>query len=134
MFAMNNSEKIIILPPLVLAFMGDAYWTLAMRRRLIIANPNQKVNILHANTTKHVSASAQSVFFEKISCVLTEAETAIAARARNAHNNTTPKNSTLADYKRATAFEAVIGYNYLIGDNKRLEYFEELLTKGENKC
>ena len=106
--------------PLVLAFVGDAYWTLFVRNHLI-AKSNDKVGALHLAANKYVCATAQAVFYEKIASLFNETETAVATRARNAHNNTTPKNCKLAEYKLATAFEAVIGYNYLIGDFKRLE-------------
>ena len=119
--------------PLALAFVGDAYWTLYIRRELV-QKSSAKVNALHQEANKYVCATAQSVFFHKIAPHLTEAEQAIAGRARNAHQHSAAKNAKLVDYKLATAFEAVVGYNLLVGNKKRLANLfgialEELVTK-----
>lgn len=111
--------------PLALAFAGDAVWTLYVRERLVNIT-DYKVGELHARTAEMVCAGAQSKFFAVIEPHLTEQEQEIARRARNTHNNTVPKNATLADYKRATAFEAVIGYNHLCGNKERIA---ELISK-----
>ena len=105
--------------PLALAFVGDAYWTLYIRR-MLISKSNGKVNALHQAANKFVCATAQSGFYHKIAPFLTDIESNIAGRARNSECNTRPKNCTLAEYKLATAFEAVVGYNLLIGNKKRL--------------
>ena len=59
---------------------------------------------------------------DALSGELTEEETDIARRARNAHNNTVAKNATVLDYKKATAFEAVLGYLSLSRQTDRLDY------------
>jgi len=105
--------------PLALAFVGDAYWTLYIRR-MLIEKSNGKVNALHQAANQYVCAKAQCGFYHKIAPFLTEVESNIAGRARNSECNTRPKNCTLAEYKLATAFEAVVGYNLLIGNKKRL--------------
>ena len=117
--------------PLVLAFVGDAYWTLYVREQLG-RNSNAKAGALHLAANKYVSATAQAGFFEKIAPLLSDTEIAIAGRARNADSHTRPKNCTLAKYKLATAFEAVVGYNYLIGNIAHLNnLFKLIFTKGE---
>ena len=116
--------------PLVLAFVGDAYWTLYVRR-MLVEKSNGKVNLLHQQANKYVCAVAQSGFYNKIVPFLTEAESGIAGRARNSDCNTRPKNCTLAEYKMATAFEAVIGYNLLIGNKKRLANLFKLVLENE---
>ena len=116
--------------PLTLAFVGDAYWTLYIRR-MLVEKSNSKVNDLHQAANKYVCATAQSGYFHKIAPFLTEVETAIAGRARNAHQHTVAKNATLADYKLATAFEAVVGYNLLVGNKKRLANLFEIALKEE---
>ena len=57
---------------------------------------------------------------------LTEEELEIVKRTRNVKNKTTAKNFNLEDYKKATSFEALIGYLYLLGETKRMN---ELLNK-----
>lgn len=115
--------------PLVLAFVGDAYWTLFIRQ-MLIEKSQAKVNKLHIEANKYVCAIAQSVFFNKLAPFLTEIEIGIAGRARNADAHTRPKNCTLAEYKLATAFEAVVGYNLLIGDKKRLQNLFAIVLEG----
>ena len=112
--------------PLALAFVGDAYWTLYIRR-MLIEKSNGKVNTLHQAANKYVCAVAQSGFYHKIAPFFTDIESNIAGRARNSECNTRPKNCTLAEYKLATAFEAVVGYNLLIGNKKRLNNLFELV-------
>lgn len=115
--------------PLALAFVGDAIWTLHIREQLVNTS-DSKVGELHARTSDMVCASAQSKLFSLLEPQLTETEQDIAKRARNAHNNTVPKNASLADYKRATSFEAVIGFNHLCGNQTRInELFELLASK-----
>jgi ribonuclease-3 family protein len=106
--------------PLVLAFVGDAYWTLYIRR-MLSEKSNGKVNALHQEANKYVCATSQSKYFNKIAPFLTEQETAIAGRARNTRQHTMAKNATMADYKLATAFEAVVGFNLLVWNEDRLD-------------
>ena len=119
--------------PLVLAFVGDAYWTLYVRN-FLVRDSSAKAGALHLRANKYVCAKAQAAFFQTLAPVLTDTETQIAHRARNADSHTRPKNCTLAEYKLATAFEAVVGYNYLLGDFKRLENLFDLILKEKQLC
>lgn len=127
----TSAKDIASKNPLALAFVGDAYWTLYIRR-MLIGRSNGKVNALHQAANKFVCAVAQSGFFHKIAPFLTEVEANIAGRARNSECNTRPKNCTLAEYKLATAFEAVVGYNLLIGNKKRLDNLFKIVLACEN--
>ena len=129
---MPNTNDAAAKNPLVLAFVGDAYWTLYVRN-FLIERSNAKAGKLHLSANKYVCATAQAAFYEKIAPFLNETEIAIAGRARNAYNHTTPKNCTLAEYKLSTAFEAVVGYNYLIGKFKHLDNLFDLILK-EKLC
>jgi ribonuclease-3 family protein len=121
--SMTEKERTVSqMNPLVLAFVGDAYWTLLVRKK-IIAGSSGKVGQLHAMTSKMVCAAAQSALLLRLEENLTEDEQGVAGRARNANANNVPKNSNLAEYKRATAFEAVVGYNYLIDNKERVDEF-----------
>jgi len=117
--------------PLTLAFVGDAYWTLYIRRKLI-EKSNAKVNLLHQEANKYVCATAQSGYFTRIAPLLSEAELSVASRARNTHQHSAAKNAKLSDYKLATAFEAVIGYNFLIGNEKRLQHLFDIILENTN--
>ncbi len=116
----NKIEKPELLNPLVLAYIGDAVYEVYVR--VYIAKKGEiKTNTLHKASISFVSAHAQSDILEEIEDSLTEEELNIVRRGRNAHSNTIPKNASIADYKKATAFEALIGYLFLKNDIKRLE-------------
>ena len=109
------------LNPLVLAYIGDGVHTLYVRTKEM-RNTTGKADKLHRLVTEQVKASAQAQSLENIRTLLTEEEEGIFLRARNAHQHSVAKNASIADYKTATGFEAVIGYLYLTGQNDRLEY------------
>lgn len=98
--------------PLGLAYIGDCVYELMVRKR-IIEQGNAPVNKLHKSTIQYVCASAQSNAVDKIIGQLTEEETAIYKRGRNANGSTVPKNAHPMEYRRATGLEALFGYLYL---------------------
>lgn len=103
---------------LTLAYIGDCVFELYVRTYLI-KDKDFPVKMLHKNATKYVKAAAQAEYFHKIEGILTEEETAVFHRGRNA-NSKPPKNADMIDYKIATGVEALIGYTYLKGDTERL--------------
>ena len=62
---------------------------------------------------------------------MSEDEIAVFKRARNTHMNTMAKHASVADYKKASGFEAVIGYLYLLGENERLEELFDIIEKAQ---
>lgn len=106
--------------PVVLAFIGDAVHTLYVRESLA-RTTDYKANKLHKITSGEVKAAAQAEKADRIQSLLTEAEKDIYLRARNAHTGSSAKNASIGEYKKATGFEAVIGYLYLTGQNERLK-------------
>lgn len=111
-----------------LAYIGDAYFTLYCRQQ-VLEHHNAKPYKLNTTVTRLVNAHAQSEFLEKITPMLTEEESDVVRRARNSPTTTKSKNFGLADYKRATSFEALIGYLYLL-DNKRLKQVLAVVFEG----
>lgn len=105
--------------PLILAFIGDAVHTLYVRENL--ANVDAKIGELHKQASKQVCATTQSIKYDKMVNSFCEIEKEIANRARNISHNTMPKNCNPSEYHKATALEAVIGYNYLLGKTERVE-------------
>lgn len=67
-----------------------------------------------------VKAGTQSSMMEVIEPMLTEEEHSVYRRGRNAHSPTMAKHATMADYRRATGFEALMGYLYLKDDFSRI--------------
>lgn len=122
-----TEREVIENNPLNLAFIGDAVWTMYVREYFLI-HTNFKNNNLHKLTTKYVKATYQAKALDEIIETLTEKEKDIARRARNTKMNTVSKNASLADYKKATSFEAVVGYNYLLGNFEKLEQIFDKLS------
>ena len=108
------------LNPVVLAFVGDAVYSLYVRKRLALSGGGSAADFQRA-ASKIVSAEGQSAFLSVIEPLLTETETEIYKRGRNAKKATKSKNASAAAYNRSTGFEAVIGYLHLTGQNARLD-------------
>ena len=105
--------------PLTLAYIGDCIYDLVIKS-LVISGGNKQVNKLHQETSKLVQASAQSLMMRAMQEHLTEEEHAVYKRGRNAKSVSPAKNQSITDYRRATGFEALLGYLYLKKDYKRL--------------
>ncbi len=111
--------------PLVLAFLGDAVHTQFVREHIVLSH-TYSAGAMHKESAKFCSAIAQSKTFDKIVETLTELEKEFAMRARNAKNSHVAKNASLIDYKKATAYEALIGFLYLSGQFERMRHFLEI--------
>ncbi len=109
---------------LILAFVGDAVHTLFIRNKF--ANENVSAGAMHKLCSSYCKASAQSEALTKIEPILNDIEKDIVRKARNAKTHDAPKNAKLVEYKRATSFEALIGYLYL---EKNFERLEQILNK-----
>ncbi len=120
-----TKEQLATYSPLVLAYLGDGTYELFVRAMLVEKN-NEPVQKLHKKATHYVKAAAQSRIMEVIEPLLTEEELAVFKRGRNAKSHTMPKNADMAEYRRATGFEALIGYLYLKQDTKRMTELMQL--------
>ena len=105
--------------PLTLAYIGDCVYDLVIKS-LVINAGNKQVNKLHQETSSLVQASTQSLMMRVMQEHLTEEEHAVYKRGRNAKSVSPAKNQSITDYRRATGFEALLGYLYLKKDYKRL--------------
>ena len=111
--------KVDTLSPLTLAFTGDAVFSLYIRE-MLVCEANRPVGQLHKLSVNWVKAEAQSKGMHAILSLLTEKETEVFKRGRNAHTSHTPKNQSGCDYHYATGFEALVGYLYLKDETERL--------------
>lgn len=111
--------------PLVLAYIGDCVYEIYVRTRVIAEHSDMPAYKLHRQTIDYVKAHAQSNSMTAVEPLLTEAELAIYKRGRNAKSATVPKNADLTDYRRATGFEALVGWLYLKKENERLDFIME---------
>lgn len=105
--------------PLTLAYIGDGVYELVIRT-ILVKKGNCPVNRIHRKASSLVKASAQSAIMEKMEEHLTQEEHDIYRRGRNAHSPTMAKHATMADYRRATGFEALMGYLYLKEEYTRM--------------
>ena len=87
--------------PVVLAFLGDAVFSLWVRERLVLSGGN-KASAFQRTAGKLVSAHGQSLFLERVLPMLTERETEIFKRGRNAKKATKSKHASVAEYNRST--------------------------------
>lgn len=118
--------------PLTLAYIGDAIYEMVIRT-MLVERGNAQVNKLHHRASMLVKASAQKDMLYVIEEQLTEEEHGIYKRGRNAKSFTKAKNSTVADYRTATGFEALVGYLYLQNNTNRIiELVKTGLDKLEN--
>ncbi|MBQ9861891.1 MAG: ribonuclease III [Clostridia bacterium] len=111
--------------PLNLAFVGDGVYDLMVRERLVcLANrPNKE---LHQLAVQQVRAEAQAAALERLLPMLSEEETSVYRRGRNAHTSRSG-----GDYHKATGLEALFGYLYLSGRLDRVRELFALIIEGE---
>ena len=83
--------------PLTLAYIGDGIYDLIIRS-IIVGKGNTKASRLHQETSKLVRAQAQSEMIDLLLPYLSEEETDIYRRGRNAKSPTMAKNATMTDY------------------------------------
>ena len=113
------------LSPLALAFIGDAIHTAFVREKVLLAKTNKLANY-HNEAKKYCNAKKQMETLEKILDSLSEEEFNIVRKARNAHSKHGAKNFDEETYKKATAFEALVGFLYLKKQTKRLNEILEI--------
>ena len=112
--------------PLALAYIGDCIFDLVIKN-LVLNRGNKQVKKLHKETSQIVQASSQSKMMRVLQDELTEEEQQIYKRGRNSKTISPAKNQSVTDYRRATGFEALMGYLYL---QRRYERMLELIKMG----
>ncbi|MBP5309223.1 MAG: ribonuclease III [Lachnospiraceae bacterium] len=105
--------------PLTLAFIGDCIYDLVIRT-VIVEQGNRQPQSLHKKKSSIVKAQTQALFIEALTDELDEKEADIYRRGRNAKSYTSAKNASIGDYRKATGFEALMGYLYLTGKEDRM--------------
>lgn len=129
-FPCLSVEKVRLLSPLQLAFVGDSVHALLARTRLM--QVERRMNDMHRMATQMVNAVSQHQALEKLTPYLTEAEMDIVRRGRNAHSHHgVPKSATVEDYSAATALEALYGYLYMSGQMDRLKKIDDICYNEE---
>lgn len=103
----------------VLAYMGDAYWSLIVREYLIDKGFT-KAKDLQKESVKYVSAKAQARFIHEFEDMFDAKDLEIFKRGRNYKSTSVPKNTDVSTYRISTGFEAVVGYWYLTKQETKL--------------
>lgn len=118
-----------LLNPLQLALVGDGVYELFIRNSILAQNIELSAHKIHVKAIGYVKAKSQSAIMHEIENQLTEEESYIFKRGRNAKSATVPKNADVRDYRMATGFEALVGYLYLTGNEERLKFIFENALK-----
>ena len=102
-----------------LAHMGDAVFEILVRTWLC-AHGKATGKGLHQATIALVRAESQAEKAERILPLLTEEESAVFRRGRNAQVHSVPPHASRAQYGEATALEALLGWLWLKGRKDRV--------------
>lgn len=98
--------------PLALAYIGDSIYDVIIRT-VVVERGNQSAKKLHRTAVRYVNAGTQARMAEVLQEMLTEEEEDVYRRGRNTKSNSTAKNASVTDYRKATGLEALLGYLYL---------------------
>lgn len=106
---------------LTLAYIGDACMELLARDAVLHLSGEVKPGGLVRASKAYVTCEAQSDAAERILPLLSEKETAVFKRGRNAKTHFSPNHGDIIQYRRATGLEALFGYLYVSGQNERIK-------------
>ena len=107
--------------PLVLAYLGDAWFSLYVRSNLI-ARGKYKVRVLQGLEGKIVSAECQAIAWRELESEWTLEEQECFRRGRNASPS---RGRGGSDYRTSTGYEAVLGFLIENNQKERLEQIAE---------
>lgn len=122
--------------PMALAYLGDARHTLFVRE-MLVSEGLSKSGDLNREALRYVTAEAQARMARFLEPKLLDDERDIFRRAANSGHLNRPKHASVADYRHATGFEAVVGMLHYIGDEERLlqlmtDAYKEIKNDTEN--
>jgi ribonuclease-3 family protein len=124
------SDEIHAISSIGLAHLGDAVYELLVRTYLC-ANGKATGKGLHRATVELVRAPRQAALSERILPLLTEEESAVFKRGRNANVHTIAHNASVAEYRQATALEALFGWLYLHNRRERINELFNIMMEEE---
>lgn len=113
------SHDINSYPILTLAYMGDAVIEMLAREYVLKKSGQVRPGKLVKASKDFITCESQSDGVERILPLLSDLEQSVFKRGRNAKTHYTPKHGELIQYRRATGFEALMGYLYLTGSHVR---------------
>ena len=110
-----------LLSPIILAYLGDAVYEV-VTRMIVATSENRPINAINKDNRHLVNAVTQARIAEILASEFDYEEEAQYKRGRNAKTQSSAKNASIHDYRKATGLEAVIGFLYLKGRNARITY------------
>lgn len=118
------------MPPLALAYLGDALMSVKVREYILEKGYMKPVDF-QKYSVQYVSAKSQSYFVTQLleENFFTEEEVLAFKRGRNAKSLTVPKNTDVITYKMATGLETLWGYLYCQGQTQRLDELWEKIKE-----
>lgn len=105
--------------PLALAYIGDSVFDMLIKTVLVTKDNKQSFKY-HKEAIGLVNAESQASYIDALETKLTEQELGIYKRGRNAKTHSKAKSASVGQYRKATGFEALIGYLYLNREYDRL--------------
>lgn len=124
----RTKEEVNQMSPLTWAYVGDAVYELYIRTHLVNST-HLKPHKLHIEAISYVKAKAQADILKKLENTLTQEEQEIVRRGRNTQTHHIAKNASMQEYMYSTAFESLIGYLYLTGQEERLTQLLQTIVK-----
>ncbi|MBQ5583780.1 MAG: ribonuclease III [Ruminiclostridium sp.] len=126
----EDKQELLKMSNLGLAYLGDAVYEVMVRSWLCL-HGKLTPGKLHKAALAYVSAPKQAAKMEILLPILTEEETTIFKRGRNASPHSYPKGATRREYQIATGMESLFGWLYLQGRTDRLNELFELIMREE---
>ncbi len=118
--------------PLVLAYIGDSYFELLVRDR-IVNGGNCNISELFGKAKKYVTAVSQSSAVDRLMPLLNDDEASVYKRGRNAKTNHTPRSAGSNEYHRATGLETLFGWLYVSNQTCRAKQLFDLCFPAETE-
>ena len=113
-----------------LSYLGDARHSLYVRHMLVLRGIS-KSGELNRIALSYVTAEAQADAYRRVADMLADDERDVYRRASNSTHLNKPKHASIADYRAATGFEAVLGMLTYLGDEERITELLDAAYKDE---
>lgn len=111
-----------------LAHLGDAVFELMVRSWLCL-HGKATAKGLHRAAVGYVAAPAQAKMAQAILPMLTQEESDVFRRGRNASPHSIPQHASREEYAAATALEALFGWLWLRGEKERLNQLFDVMME-----
>ena len=127
----EDKQELLKMSNLGLAYLGDAVYEVMVRAWLCL-HGKLTPGRLHRAALSYVAAPRQATLAEQLMPLLTEEETQVYKRGRNASPHSHPRGATRREYQMATGLEALFGWLYLRGETDRLNALFAAMMEGED--